>query len=77
MKIGNRLDIYGPSLCPICGNHRETTFMRVSGELVCRDHPGHPLHKTGKHEEARPAHLGRLEGSPVMTDTGLASVGMS
>lgn len=43
-KIDDRLDRYGASLCPICGNRRETVFGSVAGELVCREHPGHPLH---------------------------------
>lgn len=41
--ISERLQIYGPSTCPLCGNRREIAFGRVGGELVCRRHPGHPL----------------------------------
>jgi hypothetical protein len=40
--IGDRLDNYGPSSCPDCGNSRETIF--AGHRLVCRQHPGHPLH---------------------------------
>lgn len=48
-KIDDRLDIYGPSTCPICGNRRETIF--GGNQLVCRRHPGHPLFREpGKHE---------------------------
>lgn len=42
--ITERLQVYGPSLCPICGNRRETVFMdSKAGRLTCRKHPGHPL----------------------------------
>lgn len=45
MTIEDRLSIYGPSTCPICGNPRETVFGKRAGELVCRAHPGHPLYQ--------------------------------
>jgi hypothetical protein len=44
-KFTNRLDIYGRAECPKCGNYVETAFARIHdlNDLVCRDHPGHPL----------------------------------
>lgn len=40
--IENRLAIYGPSECPICGNHKESVYAGRYN-LTCRRHPGHPL----------------------------------
>ena len=34
MKFGDRLDIYGPSQCPACGERRKI-YLRTGDELVC------------------------------------------
>lgn len=45
--ISRRLAIYGQATCPICGNFMESVWARQGRrgtDLVCREHPGHPLH---------------------------------
>lgn len=44
MSIEDRLVVYGPAVCPICGKHKETVFAGRY-QLTCRDHPGHPLYE--------------------------------
>lgn len=51
MSIQERLAPYGPSMCPLCDNRRETVFGRRAGELVCRRHPGHPLFESERPDE--------------------------
>ena len=33
-KFGDRLDIYGPSQCPACGERRKI-YLRTNDDLVC------------------------------------------
>lgn len=44
--IDARLDVYGTPVCPIDGNRLEHVFTRAGEirQLVCRNHPGHPLY---------------------------------
>lgn len=60
--ITERLAVYGPSTCPICGNERETVFAgSKSGPLTCREHPGHPLYGLGRMEhDIEPKAVDRL-----------------
>lgn len=44
--IEERLDIYGTPVCPIDGNVLEHVFAKVGYQLVCRNHPGHPLYES-------------------------------
>lgn len=49
-QIGDRLNVYGPSRCPICGDHKETIYAGERYQLTCRKHPGHPLYIAPEHE---------------------------
>lgn len=61
MTVSERIDrALSRATCPWCGNDRETVFVRVGDELVCRS-PHFPRHRMG------PIPGGRNEDSTTTT----------